>query len=230
MSGQLSLRDFFQIEQSQFGGRAYGWRLWDPRLKTALSVLAMALNVLFAKAWLSGSLLLVAAALAVYSRCPWKLVLLFLLAPAWATLILVLGMAFGFGTQPLVHLGPLTLYKDGLAMGLNASLRVAADVAWAGLLVITTPFTGMLEALRWFRVPRVIVDTLATIYRYVFLLYDEFISMRASAQARGGFSRYSSTASTSGLIAAQIFMRSYDRAGRVWQAMQARGGEGGNGL
>jgi cobalt/nickel transport system permease protein len=226
MSGQLSLRDFFQIEQSQYGGKAYGWRLWDARPKIALTVLAMALNVLVANARLSGILFLLAAGLTLYSRCPWKMVLLFLLAPAWATLLLVLGMAFGLGTLPMWHVGPLTMYQDGLEMGLNAGLRVAADVAWAGLLVITTPFTDMLEGLRWFRVPTVVVDTLAYIYRYVFLLYDEFISMRSSAQARGGFARFSSTMSTSGLIAAQIFMRSYDRAGRVWQAMQARGGEG----
>lgn len=113
-------------------------------------------------------------------------------------------------------------------MGLNAGLRVATDVAWAGVLVITTPFTAMLQALRWFKVPAVVVETLAYIYRYVFLLYDEFSSMRSSAQARGGFSRFKSTTSTSGLIAAQIFMRSYDRADRVWQAMRARGGESGD--
>jgi cobalt/nickel transport system permease protein len=226
MSGQLSLRDFFQIEKSQYEGKAYGWSLWDPRLKLAMTVLAMALNVLFARAWLSGILFGLAAILILYSRCHWKLVLLFLLAPAWATLVLVLGMAFGFGVHPIYQMGPLKIYQEGLQMGLNAGLRVATDVAWAGVLVITTPFTAMLEALHWFRVPRVVVETLAYIYRYVFLLYDEFSAMSSSAQARGGYSRFKNTTSTSGLIAAQIFMRSYDRADRVWQAMQARGGEG----
>jgi cobalt/nickel transport system permease protein len=226
LSGQLSLRDFLQVEQSQYQGSSHGWRLWDARLKTALTVLAMALNVLFAKAWLSAGLLGLAAALMAYSRCPLKLVLLFILAPAGATLALVLGMAFGFGVTPLFKLGPLALYREGLLMGLNAGIRVAADVGWAGLLVITTPFTQMLEALRWFRLPRVVVDTLATIYRYVFLLYDEYSAMRNSAQARGGFASFKGSTSTAGLIAAQVFLRSYDRAERVWQAMQARGGEG----
>ena len=91
----------------------------------------MTLNVLFARAWLSGSLFALAAALMLYSRCPWKLILLFALAPAWATGVLVLGMAFGFGVTPWLHLGPFTLYAEGLAMGLNAGLRVATD-GWAG--------------------------------------------------------------------------------------------------
>jgi cobalt/nickel transport system permease protein len=227
MSGQLNLRDFLQVEASQFQGQAYGWRLWDARWKLGLTLLAMALNVLFARSWLSGSLLLIAIAFFIYSRSQWRHILLFLLAPAWATLFLMLGMAFGFGVQPLLHLGPLTLYQDGMRMGLSAGLRVAADVSWAGLLMITTPFPSLLEALRFFRLPDVLLETLSTMYRYVFLLSDEFGAMKASAKARGGFARFGSTASTSGLIAAQIFMRSYDRADRVWQAMRARGGEAG---
>ena len=225
MSGQLSLRDFLQVEQSQFAGASHGWRLWDPRPKLALAVLAMALNVLFAQAWLSASLLGLALALMYYSRCELKLVLLFMLAPSVATLALMLGMAFGFGTTAIFHWGPLTLYREGVGMGLNAGLRVATDVAWAGLLMITTPFPAMLRALRAFKVPEVLVNTMAYMYRYVFLLFDEFTAMRNSAMARGGFARFSTTASTSGQIAAHVFLRSYDRADRVWQAMQARGGD-----
>jgi cobalt/nickel transport system permease protein len=226
MSGQLSLQDFFQIELSQHGGKAYGWRLWDPRLKLVLSLLAMASNVLFAWAPLSGALLGLAALGMAYSRCHWRHILLFLLAPGSAVILLVLGMAFGFGVHPLFKLGPLTFYQDGLMMGLNAGLRVATDVAWAGLLMITTPFKDLLGALRWLRVPGVLVDTLAYIYRYVFLLYDEYNAMRNSAKVRGGFVDFHSSLSTSGQIAAKVFLRSYDRAGRVWQAMQARGGDG----
>lgn len=117
MSGQLSLRDFFQIEKSQYEGKAYGWSLWDARVKTALTVLAMALNVLFAKAWLSGILFGVAAALILYSRCHWKLVLLFILAPAWATLVLVFGMAFGLGSIPSAILVPSPCTRKGFRWG-----------------------------------------------------------------------------------------------------------------
>jgi len=224
MSGQLSLRDFFQVEQSQFGSEAHGWRLWDPRLKVGITVLAMALNVLFARAWLSGALLGLAAVAMAVSRCAWRQVALFLFAPFWATVALVVGMSFGFGQTALFKVGSWVFYREGLGMGLNAGLRVTADVAFAGLLMITTPFRGLLDALRFFRLPAVLVDTLAYIYRYVFLLFDEYTSMKNSAKARGGFASFKSATGTSGLIAAQVFLRSYDRAGRVWQSIQARGG------
>ena len=225
MSGQLSLQDFFQVEKAQYGGPAYGWRRWDGRLKVVLTLLAMAVNVLFAKAWLSATLIGLGALGMVYSRCHWKHILLFLLAPGWAVLVLVLGMSFGFGVHPVFRMGPLTFYREGIAMGLNAALRVAADLAWAGLLVITTPFPDMLRALRWMRVPEILVDTLSFMYRYVFLLFDEFSAMRSSAKARGGLADFRSTARTSGMIAGRIFLRSYDRADRIQMAMQARGAE-----
>lgn len=224
MAGQLSLRDFLQVEVGQFEGEAQGLRRWNPRLKLGLVALAMAVNVLFARAWLSGALLALAGLGMLYSRFKLRHVLLFLLAPAWATLTLVIGMAFGFGETPWLHLGRFTLYEEGLWMGLNAGLRVATDVALAGLLMISTPFPDMLAALRFFGLPRVLCDTLSTMYRYVFLLFDEFEAMRNSARSRGGFHDFKGTMSSSGQIAAQIFMRSYDRAERVWQAMQARGG------
>ena len=225
MSGQLSLHDFFDIERAQYGSEPHGWRLWDARWKLGLSVLAMALNVLLAKAELSGLLFVLAAMGILWSRCPWRHVALFLLAPGTAVLVLVLGMSFGFGITPWGALGPFTLYKEGLFMGLNAGLRVATDVSWAGLLMITTPFRDLLAALRWYKVPEILVDTLSYIYRYVFLLYDEFAAMRNSAKVRGGFSDMRSSFSTSGQIAAKVFLRSYDRAERVWLAIQARGGD-----
>ncbi len=55
MSGQLSLQDFLKDVEylPVWPLRAYGWRLWDPRVKLVLSLLAMGSNVLFAQAWLS---------------------------------------------------------------------------------------------------------------------------------------------------------------------------------
>jgi len=226
MSGQLSIRDFFQVEQSQLNAKAHGLRGWDARTKVALTFVAMVANVLFAKAWLSGLLLGLATLGMIVSRCDWKQVGLFVLAPVWATLALVIGMSFGFGSTVIFKLGPASIYHEGLMMGLNAGLRVIADVALAGLLVITTPFRGMLRALRYFKVPDVVVDTLSYIYRYAFLLFDEYTSMKNSAKARGGFASFKSSTNSSGLIAAQVFLRSYDRAERVWQAIQARGGSG----
>ena len=84
--------------------------------------------------------------------------------------------------------------------------------------------TEILTAMRWFRVPDLVVDTLGFMYRYIFLLWEEFSAMRISARARGGLFGWRREWRTTGAIIAQVFMRAYDRAQRIQEAMQARGG------
>jgi cobalt/nickel transport system permease protein len=214
-----------QVERSQFLNRAAGLRRWDARLKIALTVGALFCNVLMPSVALSSVLLVLAFAGFIHTRVPLRQVAVFLVAPAWATAIVMLGYAWGFGNTVWFRVGAFTLYREGVSLGLAAGLRVLSEMSWVGLLILTTPFSEILDGLRWFRLPAVLVDTLAFMYRYVFLLFDEFAAMRASARVRGGFMNYSRSVGTTGLIAAQIFLRAYDRAERISHAMKARGGE-----
>lgn len=223
--GHFSLADVLQVERAQFLRRATGLRLWDARFKVVLITAALALNVLLPRRGISLALLAAAFAGLVATRVPLRQALFFLIAPAWATAVVMLGYAWGFGTTVAWHWGWLTVYQEGIQMGLNAGLRVMSEMACVGLLILSTPFFEILEALRWFRLPAVLVDTLAYMYRYLFLLFDEYSAMKASARVRGGYAGYKVGMKTSGLIAAQIFLRAYDRAERISHAMKARGGE-----
>ena len=203
---------------------------WDPRLKLALLVILVALNVGVAEFWLSVLLLAAGIGCALGSGLsPWLLGLFFL-APAWATLIVFLGFSVGFGSSPFFSIGPLTVYREGFQQGLAAAARVACDMAWIASVFLTTPFTALMEALKWFRVPSVVLDTLAIAFRYAGLIGEEFQRMKASAVARGGFRGYSSSYQSLAKILSQILLRSYDRAVKVQQAMAARGESGERGI
>ena len=196
----------------------------DARLKLALVVAAVLINVVLLDYRLSLGLLLAAWTGMAASRAPFRQMAWFVLAPVWATLPVVFGLAVGLGQTPLIKMGYLTVYHEGLAQGGQAGLRVLADTAWAGLLFLTTPFTEILAALRWFRVPVVVADTLGFMYRYVFLLWEEFSAMRVAARARGGLLGWRREWHTTGTITAQVFLRAYDRAQRIQHAIQARSG------
>jgi cobalt ECF transporter T component CbiQ len=149
---------------------------------------------------------------------------LFFLAPAWATAIVVVGYSIGFGTEPLWRIGPIILHRDGLMLGLAAALRVACDMSWMAAVFLTTPFHMLLEAFRWYRVPPVLVEASGMAYRYAFLLADESYRMIAAARARGGFRTFRAKIESTAMILAQIILRAYDRAARLQQSMNARGG------
>ena len=195
----------------------------DPRLKLALLVLAVAANVIIANLGLSTALFVASLGLAVWSRVPARLFALFFLAPAWATLIVFLGFSAGFGATPIFTAGPLTFYREGMLQGVAAAARVASDMGWMAAVFLTTPFDRVLDALKWYRVPAILLDTIAMTYRYAFLLMDEFHRMRDAARSRGGFRGYRNSQHSTGLILAQVILRAYDRAGRIQSAMVARG-------
>jgi cobalt/nickel transport system permease protein len=225
MSGTLSISDFLAVEESLYGRRAHGLRLVDARIKLRTAVALVLANVLWAEPRFSAALLAFCWILMAWTRVQVKQALWFLLAPAWATALVVLGFSVGFGHEALGSLGPLTFYREGLMQGLAAGLRVLAEMGCAAALMLSTPFSLVLNALRWYRLPEPLVETLGFMYRYVFMLFDEAEAMRDAARSRGGFASWRDGLQTTGQILAHLFIRAYDRAFRVALAMRARGSE-----
>ena len=225
MTGHLHLGNVLTRERAVAEHRRRGAFLWQPRLKLMLVIAAAAVNVGFAVSAVSGALLAMGVVILAWSRPPWRSTAVFLLIPLWPTLVALAGFALGFGVTPVATLGRLTLYREGLLLGAAVALRIWCDIVWLAALVLTTPFPELLQALRWLRVPAILVDTLAMIYRYAFLLHEEFVRMRTAGQSRGGRAGYGRTLRTIGRITAQIFMRAFDRSERISCAMCARGGE-----
>src|SRR6266571_2628750 len=224
MSGFLSISGLLKAEKAMGLRLRCGLHGMDARLKLALAGAAVLFNVVLLDYRVSLGLLLAAWTGIAASKAPVRHMAWFMLAPMWAAVPVVFGLAVGLGATPLIKIWHLTMYREGLTQGGQAGLRVLADAACAGLLFLTTPFTEILAALRWFRVPTVVADTLGFMYRYVFLLWEEFSAMRVSARARGGMLGWRREWHTTGTITAQLFLRAYDRAERIQQAVQARGG------
>jgi cobalt ECF transporter T component CbiQ len=224
MSGQpYSYRLDRLIEDYQNAGIRDGWHHWDARLKIFLVVVAVALNVVVAEAWLSLTLLAISLIFIVLSRIPLRLFGIFFLAPAWATFFVFLGFSIGFGTERLWSIGPIAVYREGVDLGISAAIRVASEMTWIAALMLTTPFPRLLNALKFYRVPPVLIDAVGMAYRYAFLLADECYRMIAAARVRGGLKSFYGKVESISMILAQVIIRAYDRAARLQLAMIARG-------
>ena len=95
---------------------------------------------------------------------------------------------------------------------------------------IVTRFPDIIHTLEHLRVPSILTTIIAFLYRYLFVLADEvFRLLRAresrSAGAAGTRSGGSVAwrAEVAGNMAGQLFLRSYERSDRVYNAMLARG-------
>jgi len=171
------------------------------------------------------------------------MVLLVVLSPreAWAWFAAVAGclglyaaasrVPIGFLVRRLLWLEPvvfgvalLTLFQPrGLVVFSSILVKSTLCLFTMILLSSTTPFTELLRVLRRLRLPDLFVTTLALMYRYLFVLVDEAERMN---RARAGRSydqrRWPGWKSLATLIS-QLFIRSTERAERIYAAMLARG-------
>lgn len=230
MSGRSPLRGIssrldYSIHRYHESRSCGGLHAWDPRVKLMLLVTIVGLNTIVAHLWLSLFLFSLSVSMVVWSRIPIRSFALFFLPPAWATLIVLLGFSIGFGITPLITWGPLTVYREGLQQGISASARVSSDIAWMAAILLSTPFGKVLDALQWFRLPLVLIDTIGLAYRYAFALIEKYLGMRDASMTRGGFRSYKRSIGTVSMILAQLILRAYDRAVRIQTSMAARGAD-----
>ena len=127
--------------------------------------------------------------------------------------------------EPLaVAIAALALFQPG---GLEAFAVMVARSTLCLVAVIllnsTTRFTDLLQVFRRLRVPSLLVATVALMHRYLFVLAAETVSLRRARRSRtfaaGRWTGWQLTAT----VAAQLFVRTSERAERVYAAMCARG-------
>jgi cobalt/nickel transport system permease protein len=106
-------------------------------------------------------------------------------------------------------------------------LRVTDSLSFGVLLVLTTPWANIMVALRWFRLPSLLVDILGMTYRYIFLLMHTANSMFLARRSRtiGSFSAGENRRWLFRAIATTL-TRSQRLSEEVYFAMLSRGYQG----
>jgi cobalt/nickel transport system ATP-binding protein len=199
----------------------------DPRLKIvclvaiilacSLTRSILVLSCLYALATLLAGLSRIAVA--DFTRRVWIFVPLFTAVVAIPALFITSGAR-------IASLGPLHITDTGVRTALTLVLRVSTSVSFSILVVLTTPWNHVLDALRSLRLPGTVVSLLSLSYRYLLLLLrtasELFMARRSRVFATLPFKREAAFISRS---AAYLFLRSLHLAEGVHMAMVSRGWE-----
>jgi len=151
--------------------------------------------------------------------------------------VLLLGVAvlsripIRFIAWRLLTLEPLALGVAGLALFQPDGGRIFATLLAKTTLCLftmillsnTTPFSALLAVMRRACVPALLVSTLALMYRYLFVLTDEAQRMRRARLSRTFRPGRWWTWRILATVVGQLFVRSTERAERIYAAMAARG-------
>jgi cobalt/nickel transport system permease protein len=202
----------------------------DPRVRL-VGLLALVISVVLCRRLeIIAALLMVAMAIAVASRVSlvslakrvWLVVLGFTGLIALPALFVTPGETLL--AIPVLH---LAISVEGVRTAALLILRVETAATLTTVLVLCTPWTHTLKALRSLHLPAEVVTMLAMTHRYIFLLIETANQMFESRESRtvgmlSGAERRRVTARTAGVL----LSKSMELSQEVYLAMLSRGFRG----
>jgi cobalt/nickel transport system permease protein len=211
----------------------------DPRVKVVVTVLFIISNVLLPDgAWFAFAMAWIVVLLGSWLA---DIDLQFLIKRSLVALPFALAAITAIFTLPgegifTLDIGSLHLVATdtGLIRFLSIMVRSWISVQMAILMTATTQFPDLVHAMRHLRVPQILVATISFMYRYLFVLSDETMRLMRAREARSAQAESSQKsggsifwrAKVAGNMAGQLFLRSYERSERIYNAMLARGYRG----
>ena len=132
-------------------------------------------------------------------------------------------------------IGPwhLSISDAGVIAFVSVMLKSWLSVLMALLLTATTSYPALMQALRQVGTPTLLVAIISFLYRYLFVLADEaqrLLRAREARSARPAGVRAGGSiawrARVAGGLVGNLFLRSYARSERIYQAMVSRGYRG----
>ncbi len=157
-----------------------------------------------------------------------------LLAEAFFLLLAGLGIALTVGTTAsrgdgrLWDFGPFYagFTRTSLETAARAVTRAMGAMAATNLLALTTPLVDLLDALRRWRVPVLLIELMNLVYRFVFTLLDRLTQMRIAQESRLGYVSWRRGMASAAILTSQLLVNSYDRSRRLQIALDSRGYSG----
>ncbi len=178
------------------------------KLLAALSFIVLTVTIPFENARFFLVLFGFLLALAAFSRIPWRFLIgrLFILEP------FALGVAV------------MTLFQhDGYVVFLSILVRSSLCLFMMILTSNTTPFSEILSVLHKLKVPSLLITILALAYRYLFVLIDEGERLQRARLSRTFVATNTRSWVSLASLVSQLFIRSTERAERIFAAMTSRG-------
>ena len=112
---------------------------------------------------------------------------------------------------------------DGLWMGGRIFCKALGAVGCMYFLSLNTPVTDLTMALGRLHVPKLLVELMELIYRFIFVLAETASNIRTAQDSRLGYRGFRRSVSSLGMLASMVFLRAWRKADRIYTALESRG-------
>lgn len=206
----------------------------DPMLKFTFALLTMSVCLWANSVLISVIIVLIMGWLTVYKGgTPVSLFIKLLMVPMSFLFIGVLTIAVNISKNQNDFLFSLVIagmhigvQKTGLYSAARLFFKALGAVSCLYYLSLSTPMVDILAVLRMFRIPKLLIELMGLIYRFIFVLIETADTMTIAQNSRLGYSSLSATYHSMGTLFSTLFIRAYKRGNDLYTALEARGYDG----
>ncbi len=111
---------------------------------------------------------------------------------------------------------------DSIITAMRIFFKSLASVSCLYFLTLNTPIFEVLSVLKKLKVPKLFVELMGLIYRFIFVLLDTANMIYISQNSRLGYSTLKTGFNSLGKLIANLFISSYKRSQDIYTAMESR--------
>ncbi len=208
-------------------------RDWNPMFKVffalAVLILVIALDSLYVSLFV---LITMGFLTVVRGRIPLHQYISTLTIPIVFVLVGSLTIALSFARQPLgqynLHLGFFYIYTSDadLLRMINLMAKAMAAVSALFMMTLSTPSGEIISVMRKIHMPKLFVELMNMIYRYIFVIMETNRKMHDSAESRLGYVDYRTSVKSFSGTASNLLVVSLKKANAYYDALVSRGYDG----
>lgn len=143
-----------------------------------------------------------------------------------------IAIAAGVSARPFgefrldLHLFYLYTDRPDILRAVRLGLKALGAVSAMYMLTLSTPASEIISVLGRARLPKLLIELMHMIYRFIFILMDVQSKMSTAARARLGYVDFRRSCYTFGNIAGNLLILSFRKAGIYYDALESRGYDG----
>lgn len=208
-------------------------RDWNPVFKVSFSLAVLIATIAMNSIYVSLFVIIVMGFLTVKrGRIPFHQYYSTLTIPIVFVIVGSLTIALSFAKQPLgqynLNLGWFYIYTSDADLLRMANLMAKAMGAVSALFMMTlsTPSGEIISVMRKAHIPKLFVELMNMVYRYIFVIMETNRKMHDSAESRLGYVDYKTSVKSFSGTASNLLVVSLKKANAYYDALVARGYDG----
>lgn len=139
-----------------------------------------------------------------------------------------IAIAIGFSTKPIgqynlnLHMFYIYSSNQSIIKTLKLILKAFGAVSSLYMMTLSTNTSEIISSLRSIHIPKIIIELMNLIYRFIFILIDVQCKMKNSAQSRLGYVDFKTACYSFGASAGNLLIVSMKKANAYYDAMESR--------